>query len=132
MANIVFNYFLYIIVPLGIISFMAWKITSNKKAIYASMLAIIIFLTILFIFMYIIEKNDPASFLSYFVYIASMIGAFIGTLIGSFVTKRYTKNTDVILIMFIITFASMLATLAMSLDGMLMLFAFDVIEIPLL
>lgn len=129
MANIVFNYFLYLFVPLGIISFMAWKITSNKKAMYASLLAIITFLTILFIFMYIIEKNNPASFLSYFVYIASMIGAFIGTLIGSFVTKRYTKNTDVFLVMFIITFGSMLGTLAMSIDGMLLLFVFDVIEL---
>lgn len=129
MANIVFNYFLYLFVPLGIISFMAWKITSNKKAMYASLLAIITFLTILFIFMYIIEKNNPASFLSYFVYIASMIGAFIGTLIGSFVTKRYTKNTDVFLVIFIITFGSMLGTLAMSIDGMLLLFVFDVIEL---
>lgn len=129
MANIVFNYFLYLFVPLGIISFMAWKITSNKKAMYASLLAIITFLTILFIFMYIIEKNNPASFLSYFVYVASMIGAFIGTLIGSFVTKRYTKNTDVFLVMFIITFGSMLGTLAMSIDGMLLLFVFDVIEL---
>lgn len=125
----IFDYFLYLILPVGIISFVGWKTASSKQAVYASLSAIILFLIMFEIFLTTVEHNDLTSRLTNFVYFIALIGAFVGMVIGALIAKKFTKKMDIFLVIFILTFGGMIALASFSIDITLMLFAFDIIKL---
>lgn len=125
----IFDYFLYLILPIGVISFVGWRIALSKQAIYASLSAIILFLIMFSIFLTTLKHNNLTSYLTNFIYFISIIGAFVGMVIGALIAKKFTKNMDIFLVIFILTLGGMMALASFSIDIMLMLFAFDIIKL---